>query len=236
MLKMGVIKIEKEKSNKYKIAFITCVNNNEVYNKCRGFVNRINTPKNMEIEFIEIRDTKSMAEGYNKGMNSTNAKYKVYIHQDVFIINTNFIYDLLKVFNSDDNIGLIGVIGSKDIPNTGIWWEGNKVGKVIDSHTGNLKLLDFNKYSSEYESVKAIDGLLMVTSYDIKWREDLFDGWHFYDISQCCEFIKRNKSIIVPKQKSSWCIHDCGEVNMENYENYRKIFVDTYLKHNRIKA
>lgn len=38
--------------------------------------------------------------------------------------------------------------------------------------------------------VTAIDGMFMATQYDISWREDLFDGWDFYDISQSCEFTR----------------------------------------------
>ena len=30
--------------------------------------------------------------------------------------------------------------------------------------------------------VEGVDGLLMATQYDIPWREDLFDGWDFYDL------------------------------------------------------
>lgn len=42
-----------------------------------------------------------------------------------------------------------------------------------------------------YIKVSAIDGLFMATQYDIKWREDLLDGFHFYDVSQCFEFAQQ---------------------------------------------
>ena len=72
------------------------------------------------------------------------------------------------------------------------------------------------------------DGLIMVTQYDLPWREDLFQGWHFYDVSQCLEFEKAGYKVGVIKQISPWCLHDCGKVNGTGYEDNRKIFVQHY--------
>ena len=36
-----------------------------------------------------------MTSGYNNAMKKTDAKYKVYLHQDVFILNHNFLMDIL---------------------------------------------------------------------------------------------------------------------------------------------
>ncbi len=51
-------------------------------------------------------------------------------------------------------------------------------------------LLSLGNVKNDYEQVRVIDGLIMVTQYDLPWREDLFLGWHFYDVSQCLEFLK----------------------------------------------
>ena len=56
--------------------------------------------------------------------------------------------------------------------------------------------------------VQAIDGMLMVTKDDVPWREDLFDGWDFYDSSQSFEFTRRGYKIVVPEQKKPWCAHE----------------------------
>ena len=37
--------------------------------------------------------------------------------------------------------------------------------------------------------------------------------------------------MVVPKQETTWCIHDCGVVNTSNgYKKYRNIFLKEYLK------
>lgn len=39
-----------------------------------------------------------------------------------------------------------------------------------------------------YQNVDAVDGLLMMTQYDLPWRDDLFSDFDFYDVSQAFEF------------------------------------------------
>ncbi|WP_236886760.1 glycosyltransferase [Clostridium beijerinckii] len=218
--------------NTNKIAFITCVNNEALYMKSLEYIKKLQLPEFMEIELIAIRDAKSMTSAYNEAMQKSDSKYKVYLHQDVYIQNENFIIDILDIFKNDENIGLIGMVGAKIIPVSGIWWEDHrKVGKVFDSHRGFMELLNFNEVQDPYTDVKGIDGLIMITQYDLPWRDDIFDGWHFYDLSQSVEFIKNGFKVIVPSQKIAWCLHDCGIVNTKNgFEEYRNKFLDNYSK------
>lgn len=218
--------------NENKIAFITCVNNEASYAKSLLNIKKLSAPEGMEIEILALRNAKSMTSSYNEAMKKSDSKYKVYLHQDVYIQNMNFIFDIIDIFRSDIKIGLIGMVGARTIPVSGIWWEDyGKVGQVYDSHRGNMELLSFNEITDFYSEVKGIDGLLMVTQYDLPWREDLFEGWHFYDLSQSVEFIKKGLKVIVPRQKTPWCIHDCDYVNLKNgFELSRNIFLDNYSK------
>ena len=212
-----------------KISFITSVNDDELYNECLRYIFSLNIPDGYEIETICMRNTKSMTSAYNEGMNHTNAKYKVYLHQDTYIINKNFIYEILDIFNNSD-IGMIGLIGADEMPINGIWWDSiSRYGSVYESSGGKIDLLSFKEIVHKYKSVKAIDGLIMITQYDLPWRDDIFDGWHFYDISQCFEFLNKGYSVVIPKQDEVWCIHDCGIANIENgYEKYRQRFLSEY--------
>ncbi|MGO0862567.1 glycosyltransferase, partial [Clostridioides difficile] len=84
--------------NNEKICFITCVNNERAYQECVFYINNLNVPPNLNIEIMAVRNALSMTSAYNKIMNLTDAKYKVYLHQDTFIINKDFITDVLKIF------------------------------------------------------------------------------------------------------------------------------------------
>lgn len=218
--------------NENKIAFITCVNDEDSYVKSLFFIKELKVPEYMEIEIIAIRNAKSITSAYNEAMQKSDSKYKVYLHQDVYIQNINFINDILSIFKKDISVGLIGMVGAKTLPVSGIWWDDYlKVGKVFDSHLGSMGLFSLNEVKDFYTEVKGIDGLIMITQYDLPWRDDIFDGWHFYDLSQSIEFTRKGLKIVVPNQETPWCIHDCGYINIKNgYEEYRNKFLDNYSK------
>ncbi|MER0280816.1 glycosyltransferase [Clostridioides difficile] len=216
--------------NNEKICFITCVNNERLYEECLLYINNLDVPPNFSIEIIALRGECSIASAYNKAIRETDSKYKVYLHQDTFIINKNFIYDILHIFKNNIDTGMIGVAGAKDIPISGIWWDShNKVGKVYDSHTSKMALYEFSNIEELTNEVMVVDGLIMITQYDLFWREDKFDGWHFYDLSQSMEFKKNNYKVVVPKQDKPWCMHDSGVANTSNgFEKYRLKYIEEY--------
>ncbi|HML88120.1 MAG TPA: glycosyltransferase family protein [Methylomusa anaerophila] len=220
----------KTEMNANKICFITCVNNDDFYRECLLYINNLEVPAGYNVETLAMKDSLSMTSAFNKTIRQTDAKYKVYLHQDVYIINKYFIRAILNVF-SNPQVGMIGVAGCAKIPASGIWWEsGCNYGKVYDSHTGTMELLSFQEIGHEYKEVQGIDGLIMITQYDLPWREDIFTGWHFYDVSQCLEFIRAGYKVVIPQQHEPWCIHDCGIVNISNgYDDYRKVFLNEYF-------
>ncbi|MEW8956925.1 glycosyltransferase family protein [Clostridium sp.] len=211
------------------ISFIICVNDESLYEECKRYIKELKIPEGYSIEIIKITDARSMTSGYNKGIHKALGKYKIYMHQDVFILNKNILDDILYIF-SNKNIGVIGLVGSKGIPDSAIWWEDNEVyGSVYDNHNGVMDKLEFRNPQGYIEEVSLIDGLIMITQYDVPWREDIFQGWHFYDASQCIEFTKNNFKIVVPKQLDPWILHDCGIVSVNGYDYYRNKFISEYI-------
>jgi hypothetical protein len=225
--------------NENKICFITCVNDEKKYKEALWYIKKLNIPQGYEIEAIAIKDAPYITRAYNHAMLHTDAKYKVYLHQDVSIIYNDFIIDFIEIFKNNPKLGMLGVAGSKNIPDNVIWWESEEkdiVLKVCDNaNRGNLfvsKSVNMN-FENDYEKVKCIDGLIMITQYDVLWREDIFKAWHFYDISQSFEFIKQGYEVGVPKQKQVWCVHNCGNPSGKGYFENRDIFVQEYFKEGR---
>jgi hypothetical protein len=96
---------------------------------------------------------------------------------------------------------------------------------------GVMGLVAFKEVEGDYQEVQCIDGLIMITQYDLPWREDLFNGWHFYDSSQSMEFIKSGYKVVIPRQSHPWCIHECGVTSLSNgYHDYRQAFINNYLQ------
>lgn len=213
--------------NEKKICFIMCANNEDYVKEQEWYLRRLKVPEGYEIEVLIVKEALSMTSGYNEGMQASDAKYKIYLHQDVFIVNENFIPDLLEVFQ-DEQVGMIGMVGAPELPENAIMWNGTRVGKLYFNMIYQSGESIIGEIKGKYQEVEAVDGLLMATQYDIPWREDLFSKWDFYDISQSQEFVRAGYKVVVPNQKQPWCIHDDGFFNLKNYYEFRKVFQREY--------
>lgn len=212
-----------------KICFIMCTND-ELYEKeCIRYIQRLTVPEGYSIDIISVKEATSMASGYNEAMKATDAKYKVYLHQDVFIVYQNFLYEILQLFDNKE-IGMIGAVGCPEMPESCVMWSGERVGALYTSNIFDCGQSIIGEVDGLYQEVEAIDGLIMITQYDILWREDVFKDWDFYDVSQSHEFIKKGYKVIVPHQEHIWCIHDDGFLNLEKYNRNRLIYKNEYLK------
>ena len=148
-------------------------------------------------------------------------------NESVFIVNQDFIIEMLKIFENP-NIGMMGMVGSPKMPKDGIMWSDERIGGVYACSIKESGEAWAGYVPEPYEKVEAIDGLLMATQYDLEWREDLFEGWDFYDVSQSMEFRRRGYDVVVPQQKRLWCIHDDGYINLEKYFGWRDVFLKEY--------
>ena len=216
-----------------KISFIMCTNNEYYMRECRLYLDELIIPDGYEVNVVEVTGAKSMAAGYNEGMRKTDAKYKIYMHQDVFLINKNFLIDLLSVFQQDASIGMAGMVGTPYLVKDGTMWQGVRFGffyrlrELIEKDLVHR----FYPFDEGYMEMEAVDGLLMATQYDLPWREDLFQRWDFYDVSQSFEFLKAGYKVVVPSQNPEWYIHDCGALNLDNYSRERKKFLENYAEY-----
>lgn len=212
------------------ICFIICTNNPVYAQECIYYVNHLNVPDGIQVDVLTVEDAASLTSAYNEAMQCSKAKYKVYLHHDTFIINRDFIRECLQLFRKNPQIGMIGNVGVEKMPSTGIMWDADRCGMLYEQHIYETKLLaNAIDPDLEYLEVDAIDGFIMVTQYDIPWREDLFDKWDFYDCSQSMEFKRRGYEVVVPNMKQPWCVHDCGFINLKNYDGEKEKFIAEYL-------
>uniref|UniRef100_N2AZZ7 Streptomycin biosynthesis protein StrF domain-containing protein n=1 Tax=Eubacterium plexicaudatum ASF492 TaxID=1235802 RepID=N2AZZ7_9FIRM len=216
------------KSNKdRKICFIMCTNDALYEKECVYYIKRLYVPQGYEVEVLSVKEARSMTEGYNQAMRQSDAKYKVYLHQDVFIIYEQFLTELLSIFQ-DAEIGMIGIVGSLNIEQSAVMWYSDRVGMLHANSVYKADSYLFGEVCGTYQEVSAVDGLLMATQYDIPWRDDLFKNWDFYDLSQSMEFRKKGYKVVVPFTEKPWCIHDDGILNLGNYYKERNVYLKEY--------
>lgn len=218
------------------VAFVVCTNDDAALQRCAEYVAKLEIPEGYEVFFCPVYEAKSMAAGYNEAMQSIVADYKIYIHQDVLCINPYILLELIPFFEEHPDVGMVGVAGAKDVDPSGIWWNAHHkfYNMILDNliRCENDSLMDPSCYDHDtWQEVSVLDGAFLATSVDIKWREDLFDGWHFYDVSQCMEMKKAGKRLgILRPNSGAWIIHEENTGNLlgEEYDKYRKKFTEEY--------
>lgn len=234
--KRNIPKIDKPDKPE-KIAFILCVNDDRYYRECCYYIDQLMVPEGYSVEVIPVYQAKSMTSGYQEGMRRTDAKYKIYIHQDVLCTNIYLLYDLIHIFAQNPDIGLVGVAGCIKMPDTGIWWHAEN-GKYYNLYQDSIAAYSAYDYKErkeeyncgEYQEVQALDGVFLATSRDVDWRADLFDGWHHYDVSQSMEFQRKGYKVIIAKPISTWILHNekCGSGLGNDYRQSRIRFLKEY--------
>lgn len=221
-----------------RILFVLCVSNQRLYKECINDLGTLAIPDEYTVENFSIFDAKSMAEGYNRALGHP-AKYKIYIHQDTFMLNKNILSDIIALFEAHPELGLIGMIGCKTLSESGVWWEGEGLfGKLLDEREFNRAVYQFGEVHSSYEEVESVDGFFIATQYDIPWREEM-EGFHFYDASQSLEFIKHGYKVGIPRQEQPWTAHINKErtdsYDIHNHQKGQQLFLQHYAERFPIK-
>lgn len=208
-----------------KFEFIYCVNNPAQFQESWRYVSGLRLPEGYSISKTLLYDTAGICQGYNQAMRNSNAKYKIYLHQDVNIVNPDFLRQILSLFRKYPNLGALGVLGAKRLPPNGIWWEAFQTYGMV--YFFNELIECGGEISGDYEKVQVIDGMIMITQYDLPWREDILKGWHFYDMAQSLEFIKTGFDVGVPRQITPWCSHNTN-TPLITYQKNQQIFINEY--------
>lgn len=117
--------------NDKSFCFIICTNDDLWLQECIFYINQLSVPAGYTTDVISVREATSMAAGYNAAMQSSDAKYKIYLHQDVFILNHHFLQDILDLFARESSIGMIGVIGCEEDPENASYYDHWNIGATF---------------------------------------------------------------------------------------------------------
>ena len=201
-----------------KICFIACIDDDEYEKECLLYLGRLNVPEGYVIDYIGIREAKSISGGYNEAIEASDAKYKVYLKQGVYITETDFIYRLLEIFE-DSKVGLVGVRGAAELSND----------MIISHSLGYQKSGIENTNGKKYINAQAVDGTLIATQYDIPFNEKLFVGSDFFDVSISAEFIKAGYKVAIASQGEKRWVHDTNDICEQSFsEKDREIALNEY--------
>ena len=173
------------------IAFIFCANREDYVEEVAYYLSRQKLGAYKAAAYI-VYNAQSMTQGYNAAMSISPAKIKIYIHQDTFIYDPDYTSALIEKL-SEGEYQMLGVAGSKWIPENGVWFEADDKYKCMNLYQDFVLSVmpTFRKERANAVCEEIVlDGVLLATAVDIPWRDDLFGHFHFYDVSQSLEFVK----------------------------------------------
>ncbi len=183
--------------------------NEDSYQEQIRYLQELDIPNNYEVSIlsVDLADTTiSIANIYQNAMKIHPAKYKVYLKPGTVIINRTFLDDIMKIFHRDEKIGMVGMLGTKQLSTTGMLsLSSNIYGKLLLT---NGKQINGENIQRSIEEVMTVSNVVIATQYDLKWRTDIFDegGYDFVIESQCIEFSRNGYKVVVPKQEDYWII------------------------------
>lgn len=170
-----------------------------------------------EYELIVIDNSEnqhSIFEAYNMGIKQSIGKYLCFIHDDLFIHTIGWGYIINRIFKENDNLGLVGVVGSKlktKMP-SGYWncpSEFREANIIQHLENGKVEKWNYGFKNGTISEVVAIDGVFMVMKkeFNLLFNEKL-KGFHNYDLNISFECKKKGLKIFVT-----------NEVLIEHYSN-----------------
>jgi GT2 family glycosyltransferase len=168
------------------ISIIICCNNQEQYDEfCYPALYRTDQLLQMmgqePLDIQLIYDPETIFKGNNQGI--ANAKYpiKVFMHQDVNLLQTTWLFKLVKAFAENPDYGLIGFCGTKKLPDRGFWWEAGREHVVGELFSGSEKANWAFNSVTELTEVECVDSYFMATNRDVLFDESL-PGFHLVDM------------------------------------------------------
>lgn len=192
-----------------------------------------------EIYFITNKEGIGLTQVYSDMMNKIKDDVIVFIHDDILFLKDGWGAEILRLFNENEEYGIIGVAGTKEFNERAMWWTNkNSFGQVMHEKDGKRFLTQYSPLlKKDLEEVCVIDGLFMAVAKN-RLGSDFnksIEGFHFYDISFCLD-----------NYLSGWCkigvttniriLHkSVGELSQGWYDN-REIINLKYKKHYPIKV
>jgi len=212
------------------ISLIICSRTSVISSKL--YVNIQNTI-GIDYELIVIDNSNnkySIFSAYNEGVSRAKYPYLCFMHEDILFQTNNWGEKVIAYFVNEE-VGLIGVIGSHFLPETVCVWTdtGLTSGQVISDDVYHSDLSRFR--NKTYIEAVATDGLWQCVQrslFDkIRYDDKTFDGFHCYDIDICLQVRSLQKQVLI--------VSDIL-INHSSNGNWNKAWVDnTYKLYNKWK-
>jgi len=181
----------------------------------------------VDIVFNVNPNGESLTKIYNEALEEHDAKYFVFVHDDVEFLRKGWGKEIVRLFEENKDYGIIGVAGSGEFDSNAAWWNyEDKYGQVLHRHDGKAWLTAFSPLlPCDLMNVCVVDGLFMAVAKDritSRFKED-YEGFNFYDISFCLQNYIDGKIKIGVTTNIRLAHDSIGQLQQNWYDNKEKL-------------
>ena len=210
--------------NEKGIAILVWKRNEEHYANCIEGLRNLQYPAGCEVQVYTLTEQDVFTKQCNSVLAETDAKYKIYLSDEILITAPTFVQDMLNIF-ADGTIGMIGFFGSAEMPlSANIMDAPHKYGSVFMPADGALEEMRFGEGTADaVADVRAILPSLFVTQNDLPWDAD-YTGQYYAVQAQCRNFTRHGYRVVVPMQGTPFCAYRSAEISFETEAADREHF------------
>lgn len=192
-----------------KIFFIIIGSDQWVISENLRYINEIVIPEGMSAEYIVVPEGEILSQTLENAMLQSDAKYKVYLDQNVFIIDKEFLVKADKIFSEYPDIAMLGSCGFyKKDDQSEMEVKGHYIYMGNDSATSYVKEIGKEEKSGIIE-VMALDRHFMMTSVDTFWNGDNAN----FNIVKSVELRRKKYKTVIFVDDNPTVIFDNGILN-----------------------
>ena len=215
-----------------KILFIINKTSDAKYKECIEAINALKRPLLYSIKFASYTagDVCTTSDAYLALQEQENPDISIIMDDTTLLVNENLLRDIVKIFKLDPSIGLIGVKGTTQLPNSGIIDEADNIygGLYEMNPQGEVFEKKYNNAPTEFVQVEAISSMMVVVrGYIPIWRG--VGNRSIGEILSVATSLQGYK-VVIPRDSNFWCFTTVPESKPTEAE--LKIIKDKYrFKH-----
>lgn len=194
-----------------------------------------------DYEFVVIDNSEnkySIFEAYNEGVKRSLGDILCFCHDDVLFYTDDWGKKVSAHLLDHREVGAVGFLGGHYLPQRPCYWAEPRVESVhyIQGETVegiySTRRIDHHKYRKDRTLVAAIDGVFMAmrrdvfTEFHLRWDDESFKGFHFYDADMCMQIHAAGLNIEV--LWDVWMEHkSCGTIG-DSFIKARQVWYDKW--------